>query len=225
MPVSWTAIFRVAVLLLIAAWVFFWYAFARIRNETVGLDFVTVLGSTAFALVMLVPLAPATALPDVPDLVRSEIGRRRWLQGRCAVCGHSLLEGRGGTCPECGAERAEPEFRLGWGTVRRFAALAVIAWAVGCTVAETWTWMDEASFAREAPERITGDVNHYSRARRWPMGDRNLYYSPADGVTAYAPRLELPRPSAQPVASRRSSTASPRRTGRRPGSRRPARRP
>jgi hypothetical protein len=225
MPVSWTAVFRVALSLLIAAYVFFWYAFARMRQEMVGLDFATVLASASFALVMLVPLAPATALPDVPVLVRSELGRRRWRQGRCAVCGHSLLEGRSGTCPECGAERAEPEFRLGWGTVRRFAALSVVAWAIGCTVAESWTWMDESSFAREAPEQITRDVNHYSRARRWPMGDRNLYYSRADGVTAYAPRLVLPQPSAQPVASRRNSTASPRRTGRRPGSRRPAPRP
>lgn len=225
MPVSWTAVFRGAMLLLIAAYVFFWYAFARMRQEIVGLDVVTVLASASFALVMLVPLAPATALPDVPVLVRSEIGRRRWREGRCAVCGHSLLEGRGGSCPECGAERAEPVFRLGWDTVRRFVTLAALAWVLGCSVAECWTWLDESSFAREAPKLVTADLGHYSRARRWPMGDRNLYYSPADGVTAYAPRLELPRPSAIPVASRRSNTSAPRRTVRRRGSPRPAPRP
>ena len=97
MPLSWTAIFRMTVLLLMAAHVFYLYAFARMLQEIVGLDLAAVLASSSFALVMLTPLAPAMVLPDIPQMVRCQVGRRRWLQGRCAVCGHSLLAARGGT--------------------------------------------------------------------------------------------------------------------------------
>ena len=202
MPVSWTTIFRLVVMLLMATHVFYLYAFARTLQEMVGLDFFTVLASGSFALVMLVPLVWAVALPDLPCIIRNHLGRRRWLQGRCADCGYFLLQAKGGgTCPECGADRGEPvAFVLGWPTARRFAVLAVGAWLMGCVAAEGWATLDEATFAREAEIHLSSAAaDQYTRPRRWPMHDKALYYSASDGVTAYSPELVLPEPASWPV--------------------------
>jgi hypothetical protein len=194
MPISWTALFRVVVMLLMAAHVFYFYEFARNDLETVGLEFTTVLASSSFGLVMLVPLAWAAALPDLPLIIRTQVGRRRWQRGCCAWCGRFLLAAAGTVCPECGEERRPPPaFELGWGTVRRFAILALAAWVIGCVAAESWASLDEMTFAREAPQASRAGGS-YSRQRRWPMQDKRLYYTAADGVTAYAPHLVLPEP-------------------------------
>ncbi len=194
---SWTTIFRLLVMLLMASHVFYLYTFARTLQEITGLDLAAVLASGSFALVMLVPLVWAVALPDLPDIIRTHRGRHRWLQGRCAECGYSLLQaGGGGSCPECGASRGEPSaFVFGWPTARRFAVLAAVAWLMGCVAAESWAAMDEVAFAREAEVHLSSAaVDQYSRPRRWPMHDKTLYYSTMDGVTAYSPQLVLPQP-------------------------------
>lgn len=193
MPMSWTAIFRMAVVLLMAAHVFYLYAFARMLQEVIGTDFRTILASSSFALVMLVPLAWAVAVPDLPQILRAHRARRRWLGGRCPGCNYFLLNTTGAGCPECGADRAEPRpFVFGWSTVRRFAALAVAAWVLGCVAAESWTVLDERSFARAAPAHVDGTVTQrYSRQRRWPMHGKKLYYSTTDGVTAFFPEFVL----------------------------------
>ncbi len=193
MPVSWTVIFRLFVLLLMAAHVFYLYAFARTLQEIVGPDFPTILASSSFALVMLVPLVWAVVLPDLPEIVRTHRGRGRWLQGRCSRCGYWVLQAQGNSCPECGTDRREPgSFRFGWPTVRRFAFLAATAWLVGCVAAESWAVLDEATFAREAVAHVDGTATkYYNRPRRWPMQDKTLYFSSTDGVTAFSPEFVL----------------------------------
>ena len=147
MPVSWTVVFRLFVLLLMAAHVFYLYAFARTLQEIVGPDFPTILASSSFALVMLVPLVWAVVLPDLPEIVRTHRGRGRWLQGRCSRCGYFVLQAEGRSCPECGTDRRDPgSFRFGWSTVRRFAVLAATAWLLGCVSAECWAVLDERNF-------------------------------------------------------------------------------
>ena len=196
MPMSWTAIFRVVVLLVMTAHVFYLYAFARMLQEVVGTDFQTILASSSFALVMLVPLTWAVAVPDLPQIIRAHRGRRRWLRGYCPGCNYFLLNAAGNRCPECGGDRAEPRpFEFGWPTIRRFAVFAAAAWVLGCVAAESWTVMDEASFAREASAHVGGvATERYSRRRRWPMHGRTLYYTTTDGVTAFIPELILDAP-------------------------------
>ncbi len=191
---SWTAIVRVVVLLLMAAHVFYFYAFARGPQEIVGLDFPTVLASSAFALIMLVPLAGAVVLPDLPEIIRSHRARRRWQRGRCSMCNYLLLYEQGTSCPECGTARGEPgSFEFGWSTVQRFVLLAAAAWAVGCIGAESWSVLDELAFAREGEAHASTMTakDLYSRPRRWPNQDKTLYFSSSSGVTAFAPQLVL----------------------------------
>ena len=191
---SWTAIVRAVVLLLMAAHVFYFYAFARAPQEIVGLDFPTVLASSAFALIMLVPLAWAVVLPDLPEIIRSHRARRRWQRGRCSMCNYLLLYEQGTSCPECGTARGEPgSFEFGWSTVQRFVLLAAAAWAVGCIGAESWSVLDELAFAREGEAHVstTAAKDAYSRPCRWPNQDKTLYFSSSSGVTAFAPQLVL----------------------------------
>ncbi len=194
MPVSWASLFRLLVLLVMAAHVFYLYAFARTQQEIIGLDFFAILASSSFSLVMLVPLAWAVALPDLPEIIRSQRNHHRWAQGECARCGYPVLHARGGACPECGADRNEPKaFWLGWATARRFALLAAVAWLVGCLAAESWAEVDESSFAREAVAHLEDTrAGRYSRPRIWPMQNMTLYYNRMDGVTAYSPEMILP---------------------------------
>ncbi len=194
----WTAIVRTVVLLLMAAHVFYFYAFARAQQEIVGVDFPTVLASSAFALVMLVPLAGAIVLPDLPEIVRNHRARRRWQRGRCSMCNYLLLYEEGANCPECGTTRGEPgSFEFGWSTVQRFVLLAAAAWAVGCIGAESWAVLDEVAFAREGEAHVSTMTakDAYSRPRRWPNQDRTLYFSSSSGVTAFAPQLVLDQPA------------------------------
>ncbi len=196
---SWTAIVRAVVLLLMAAHVFYFYAFARAPQEIVGLDFPTVLASSAFALIMLVPLAGAVVLPDLPEIIRSHRARRRWQRGRCSMCNYLLLYEQGTSCPECGTTRGEPDsFEFGWPTVQRFVLLAAAAWAVGCIGAESWSVLDEVAFAREgeAYASTTTAKDVFSRPRRWPNQDKTLYFSLSSGVTAFVPELILHDPLA-----------------------------
>ncbi|MEE8459300.1 MAG: hypothetical protein V3S08_05480 [Phycisphaerales bacterium] len=196
MPLSWTAIVRVVVLLLMAAHVFYFYAFARAPQEIVGVDFAAILASSAFALVMLVPLAWAVVLPDLPEIVRNHRARGRWQRGRCSSCNYLLLYEQGANCPECGTSRDEPgSFQFGWSTVQRFVLLAAAAWIVGCIGAESWAVLDEVAFAREGEMYVSTATTKdaYSRPRRWPSQDQTLYFS-SRGVTAFAPQLVLDQP-------------------------------
>ena len=190
MPVSWTTLFRLLVLLLVALHVFNMYCLSRVVEESVGRSAVAIAGSGFFALAMLIPLAWAVALPDVPEMVRRQRGRKRWAQGRCPGCGYVLLAAGGEACPECGTKRREPEpFSFGWATAARFLGLALGAWVLGSVVAESWIAYDEAGFRQEAQTQLAGtSAALFSRPRRWPMEDARLYYTADEGVSAFPPR-------------------------------------
>jgi hypothetical protein len=181
------------VLLLVAGYVFYLYAFARGLQEIVGRDFTTVLASCSFSLVLLVPMVWVVALPDLPRILWTHRARRRWLQGLCPKCGLFVLHEEGSVCPECGADRSLPaSFRPGSVEVRRLAVIALAAWFLGCIASETWASLDETVFAREAEAHVSASPDdEYSRPRRWPMQDQTLYYTQADGVMPYAPDIVL----------------------------------
>jgi ribosomal protein L37E len=195
MPAFLTGLLRVVVLLLIAAYAFFVYAVTRAAQETVGLDFATILASASFALVLLVPVAWVVALPDVPGLFFGHRARQRWREGRCPRCGSASLEQTAGICADCGADRGEPPApRPGWSVVKRLAAMALAAWLVGCAVAEVWAVADEAAFAREAEAHLSASSGtSYNRPRCWPAQDHALYYTRRDGVSADPPGRLLPQ--------------------------------
>ena len=69
MPVSWTTLFRLLVMVLVALHVFNMYCFSRVVEESVGLDAAAIVGSGFFALAMLIPLVWAVVLPDVPETI------------------------------------------------------------------------------------------------------------------------------------------------------------
>jgi hypothetical protein len=195
MPAFLTGLLRGVVLLLIAAYVFYVYDVTRAAQEIVGRDFATILASSSFALVLLVPVAWLVAVPDVPRLVSGHRARQRWREGRCPRCGSSALEKVAGTCADCGADRSVPPApRPGWGIVQRLALFVAAAWLAGCVAGEVWAVRDEAAFAREGKARLSATSDRsYSRPRRWPMQEYPLYYTRRDGVTTDAAGSLLPQ--------------------------------
>ena len=189
MPVSWTTLFRLLVLLLMSLHVFVMYCYARVVSGAVGFRAGDVAASGFFSLAMMIPLAWAVLLPDVPEIVRRHRGRKRWEKGACPSCGYIVAEATGSSCPECGASRGEPApYSFGWPTALRFAGLAVGAWLLGCVAAQLWILADESAFRREALEsRAVALDKPYQRPRAWPMDEVRLFYTARDGVTAAPP--------------------------------------
>ncbi len=187
MPISLANLFRVVVVLVMAVHVFHMYCLARMMDEGVGLELSTVIRSASFAMVMMIPLAWAVALPELPEIVTRFRSHQRWRRGQCSRCGYQLTGIERSTCPECDAARREPEgYDLGWPTVRRFLLLVVLAWALGSTAAELWTWDDERRFGEEVQRHLTaGQDGDYSRARRWPSENGGLVYDPERGILAH----------------------------------------
>lgn len=186
MLVSLTTLFRAAIVLVMAFHVFCMDLLARGMAGVVGLTPRGALGPSLFGLALLVPLVWAVALPDLPEILRRQAGRRRFERGECSACGYPLSDHAGEACNECGAPRRAPDpFSLGWPTVRRFAVLALSAWALGCTAAEAWARLDEQAFVAEAAAYHGNGV--YSRQRRWPMDGHVLWFVPGQGVSAAAP--------------------------------------
>ncbi len=61
---------------------------------------------------------------------------------RCPECNYPVRVAEQVRCPECGGGLEVPaDYRLGWAVVRRFAALALLAWVIGCAAAEAWALM------------------------------------------------------------------------------------
>ena len=139
MPVSLTAVVRGIVVLLMAAHVCCEYGLALAIGGPAGSGHERVLMCSLFALAMLVPLAVGMAGCDLPEIFRRSVGHRRWAAGRCSECGYPVEASASDACPECGSAVREPApYRFGWGTVRRFVILALVAWLVGCLAGETW---------------------------------------------------------------------------------------
>lgn len=186
-PFSFAFIFRALVMLLLAAHVFYMYCTARGMAESFGFRPGTTIVACLFALVMLIPLVWAVAIPEIPEAFTLHIlPRRRWKQGRCRRCGYDL---RGIAqapdapivCPECGLEASEPEaadmWQVGARTIRRFMLINALAWVIGCAAGETWMQIDEHRFRDEAQHIIaTSPRASYSRARHWPNSSATLLY-------------------------------------------------
>jgi hypothetical protein len=186
---SFAFIFRGLVLLLLAAHVFYMYCTARGMGAHFGFDSGTTIGAALFALAMLVPLVWAVFLPDVPEVIAHHVRpRRRWRRGECPHCGYDRLSLPAGatTCPECGGALREPEpWRFTSQTVRRFVAINLLAWLIGCFGGEAWMLNDEHAFRGEIVQRAAaGNSAAWSRARRWPNDACSLVYEPPGGFGA-----------------------------------------
>ena len=137
MPLRWPTLFRLFILLLMAGHVFVQYSLAREAYDW------ALTGSALFALAMLVPLASAVAIPELPEIYDRTRRHRKWEEGRCPACGYPVRAGGGIGCPECGGSMEEPvPYRFTWATVRRFAIIALVAWLIGCAGGETWAVAD-----------------------------------------------------------------------------------
>lgn len=169
MLVSWTNIFRAVFVLLMAGHVFVMYSLARTQAHGFGFDLRTAIGSALFALVMLIPLAPAVALSDLPEAYSRATRRRRFKNGLCPACGYPVAPSGGETCQECGRRMTEPEpYRFTWAVARRFVVFALIAWMAGSIASEGWLLADEAAFRTEVDAQAAQGQHSYGRDRRWP---------------------------------------------------------
>ena len=166
---SWSNLFRTVFVLLMAGHVVLMYSLARTLRPTFGFDEATVGLSTLFALLMLLPLAPAIWLSDLPEAYRRAALRRRWKKGLCPACRYPVFAAGGDICQECGTPMREPApYRFTWGVARRFAVFALVAWIGGSLSSEAWLLSDEAAFRRDASMKAAQGSDSFVRQRRWP---------------------------------------------------------
>lgn len=192
MPLSFATIFRLGVLVLMIGHVFYMYCLARVMGHTFGFDVATTVFSALFAFGLLIPLVWAVGIPELPEFYTRTVRARRWWKAaRCTGCGYPMRQLRGTSCPECGladARREPSPYRLGAVPIRRFAAMGLMAWVIGCLAGETWLQVDEAGFRREVAEcSINAFVKSRSRARAWPNAQFHLWYTAEGGFTAEEP--------------------------------------
>ncbi len=145
------------------------YSLARTRLLGFGFDLYKVVPSALFALLMLIPLAPAVALSDLPEAYGRAARRRRFRNGLCPSCGYPVAPSGGSTCQECGKPMTEPApYRFTWAMARRFVVFALIAWIAGSIASEGWLLADEAAFRKEAEAQAASGQASFARKRRWP---------------------------------------------------------
>ncbi len=177
-PISLANLFRAVVVCLLAVHVFYMYSIARAMHSDFGFDPGTSLLAAVFSLVMLVPLIWAVTLPEWPEVYARHVRARRWFRnGRCATCGYRHVT-QHSVCSECGsAYVAPPPYVVSWQTVRMFAIVNLLAWALGSVAGEVWASDDERDFVREVGAHVqAGNDNNYSRSRRWPASSSTLVY-------------------------------------------------
>ena len=197
MPVSWTNIFRTVFVLLMAGHIFVMYSLARTQQGGFGFGLQTAILSALFALVMLLPLAPAIVLSDLPESYDRATRRRRFRNGLCPTCRYPVAPSGGETCQECGRPMTEPEpYQFTWAMLRRFVVFALIAWIAGSIASEGWLLADEAAFREEAEAQAARGQASSARKRRWPgngylVWDVGQGYSTAHNLTLSA---ALPAP-------------------------------
>ena len=186
---SWTNLFRTVFVLLMAGHVLVMYSLARTQQHGFGFDLNTAILSTLFALLMLLPLAPAVALSDLPEVYSRTVERRRFKNGLCPNCRYPVAPSGGDICQEFGMRMIEPEpYRFTWAMARRFDIFALIAWIAGSLASEGWLLTDEAAFCVEVEAQASQGRRAFSRDRRWPgngslLWDVELGYSAVQGGT------------------------------------------
>ena len=133
---------------------------------------------------MLVPLAPAVALSDLPEALVRASRRRKWKSGLCPACNYPVAPSGAQTCQECGRPMTEPEpYRFTWAIARRFVVFALIAWMVGSISSEWWLLADEAAFRAEVEDYARNGRGDLLRDRRWP-GNGYLVWDVGKGYYA-----------------------------------------
>jgi len=169
-PLNFARLFRVLIVLVLGAHVFFMYGLARAVGGRFGFSAGVCAVATGFALAMLLPLVWAVSLPEIPLIYTRVVRARRWwASGRCPACGYPRGEAEG-ACPECGAASDRPApYAVTAATVRRYVAVNLLAWVLGCGAAEAWIGVDEAEFRREVAG-VSAEHDSYRRPRRWPDG-------------------------------------------------------
>ncbi len=198
---SWTNIFRTVFVLLMAGHVLVMYSLARTQQHGFGFDLNTAILSTLFALLLLLPLAPAIALSDLPEAYKRAARRRRWSDGLCPACRYPVAPSGGDICQECGMRMIEPEpYRFTWAMARRFAIFALIAWIAGSLASEGWLLADEAAFRQEAEAEALKGRGSLLRDRRWPgngylVWDVDQGYFTAQGGTISIQYSSPPAPT------------------------------
>jgi hypothetical protein len=177
MPPTFANLFRVVIIMLLAAHVFYMYDLSRLMSNDFGFDVGTAVLSALFALAMLMPLVWAVALPDAPEMYVRVFRARRWRKdGRCPKCGYRCVRAQA-ICSECGAALREPaEYRITVATIRRYLGMCLLAWVIGCLAAEMSVQADEDAFRREAVAAAAGGATEYYRSRRWPMRGGFIWY-------------------------------------------------
>lgn len=190
MPVSFAPIFRAVVLLLLTAHVFYMYCTARGLSETFGFRLHVLVIAGLFALAMLLPFVWAVFLPELPEYLDSVVRpRSKWRKGQCPHCGYDRLSlpPAAHACPECGGALVEPSpmrwFNLR--SVRRFVAINIMAWIIGCATGEVWMELDERAFEHEVRQRSGPHGSPaLTRPRRWPNSSCELWYDGRGGFGA-----------------------------------------
>lgn len=177
MPLSFRAIFRLGILLVLIVYVFLMYCLARGISEQPAVTLWPVIRAGAFSLVMMIPVLWLAGISELPDALTRHRGQRWWERQQCPHCGYTIRGAMSGVCPECAGELAPPAgFEFGWGTVRRFLMINIVAWCIGVGVGEMWIRADEMRFLNEAGQQEQRDVDAqpYHRPRIWPNQRINL---------------------------------------------------
>ncbi|MBL9118972.1 MAG: hypothetical protein JNL80_03545 [Phycisphaerae bacterium] len=190
--------FLAAFCLVLAAYFFVIFCVTRGLLRGVGFSVSTMVECLAVTLVMagfVVWLAPMSHFLEAWFLHRIPAKRAR--RGLCPACGHPLpgpiADGDGSTarCAECGGDfTLRRPFEFGWQGIRRFLAIAGVAYAIGTGCAIARIAADERAFVREYS--LSPGVPHY-RPRAWPAAFATLSY---DGE--FATSTSVAEPAIEP---------------------------
>jgi len=172
-------IFRLMIVLLLAAHVFYMYALARAESDAFGVSLATVLLCAFFGALMLLPFFWLVCLPEFPEILqRQTIGPRRVRAGKCPWCAYPAAQSGSAICAECGGSTTEPEaYEWSWRVVRIFIVMNVLAWFIGSASAETFITLDERTFMR--------DVETYKQAVEVPRSVQRIRRFPSRGLMLY----------------------------------------
>ena len=146
-----------------------------------------VAAATLVAMVAVLPVATALELPEA--LLAHWIPERRWRAGRCPGCGYAAGAHGHGTCPECGAAFVRPApYAADWRTMRRIAAIALPAWALGTAIGIALVLADERAFeAQVARDRAAAGDLPRERPRAGAAWFARLEWTPGRGFAGTTP--------------------------------------